>query len=55
MAELGAQPLAIPCSTTFDIPGATVERSLGLCFGLVVRSVGHRQGLHRRRAVAQGR
>jgi len=27
-------------STTFDCPGHRVERSLGLAFGLVVRSVG---------------
>jgi uncharacterized protein YbjQ (UPF0145 family) len=33
-------PHDFPVSTTFDIAGATVERNLGSCFGLVVRSMG---------------
>lgn len=45
MADPGATPLDIPCSTTFEIPGATIERSLGLCFGLIVRSMGFTKGL----------
>jgi hypothetical protein len=28
----------LPISTTFDLPGYTVERTLGLCWGLIVRS-----------------
>jgi uncharacterized protein YbjQ (UPF0145 family) len=30
----------MPVSTRFDLPGMTVRRSLGSCFGLVVRSMG---------------
>jgi len=44
MADLGAEPLPIPCSTTFEIPGATVQQSVGLAFGLIVRSVGFAKG-----------
>lgn len=44
MTDLGAEPLAIPCSTSFDIPGATVQRSVGLAFGLIVRSIGVAKG-----------
>jgi len=40
MTDPGAAPLEIPCSATFDRPGLTVQRSVGLCFGLIVRSVG---------------
>ena len=32
-------------STTFDIPGWEVQRSLGTCFGLIVRSMGFAKGL----------
>ena len=38
-------PPAIPCSTTFEIPGYAVDRYVGLCWGLVVRSVGFAKGL----------
>ncbi len=34
------QPLAIPVSTTRDIPGRTVARFVGPVFGLIVRSTG---------------
>jgi uncharacterized protein YbjQ (UPF0145 family) len=44
MTDPGATPLPVPCSTTFDIPGATVQQHLGLCFGLIVRSVGLAKG-----------
>ncbi len=44
MSDPGATPLAVPCSTTFDIPGKTVQESVGLCFGLIVRSVGLAKG-----------
>ena len=30
----------IPVTTRFDLPGMVLERSLGTCFGLVVRSMG---------------
>src|SRR4051794_31333534 len=36
---------AVPTTTTFEIPGATVTRSLGTCFGLVVRSMGIGKGI----------
>jgi uncharacterized protein YbjQ (UPF0145 family) len=45
VTDLGAEPLPIPCSTTFDIPGAIVQRNVGLAFGLIVRSVGFAKGL----------
>ena len=38
-------PLPLPTSTTFDITGATVDRHVGTCFGLVVRSTGFVKGL----------
>jgi uncharacterized protein YbjQ (UPF0145 family) len=44
MSDVGASPLPIPCSTTFEIPGSTVQQNVGLCFGLVVRSVGLAKG-----------
>jgi uncharacterized protein YbjQ (UPF0145 family) len=36
---------AIPTSTTFDLPGYAVEQTLGLSWGLIVRSVGLTKGL----------
>jgi uncharacterized protein YbjQ (UPF0145 family) len=38
------QSLPLPCSTTFDFVGWRVERQVGLCWGLVVRSVGFVKG-----------
>jgi len=35
----------MPISTTFDLPGYTVERTVGLCWGLIVRSVGTVKGI----------
>jgi uncharacterized protein YbjQ (UPF0145 family) len=35
----------LPISTTFDLPGFAVERTLGLCWGLIVRSVGTVKGI----------
>ncbi|MDQ4132570.1 MAG: YbjQ family protein [Actinomycetota bacterium] len=37
--------VTLPCSTTFDLPGYTIDREVGLCWGLVVRSVGIAKGL----------
>lgn len=37
--------LQIPTSTTFDLPGYVVERSLGMSWGLVVRSTGFAKGI----------
>ncbi|HEY2552333.1 MAG TPA: heavy metal-binding domain-containing protein [Streptosporangiaceae bacterium] len=31
---------AFPVTTAFELPGMTVERDLGIAFGLVVRSMG---------------
>jgi uncharacterized protein YbjQ (UPF0145 family) len=39
------QAAGIPTSTTFELPGYTVERTLGLSWGLIVRSVGLTKGL----------
>ena len=44
MSNPGATPLPMPCTTAFDIPGATVQQTIGLCFGLIVRSVGIAKG-----------
>jgi uncharacterized protein YbjQ (UPF0145 family) len=44
MTDPGATPLPLPCSTTFDLPGLTIEQNMGLCFGLIVRSVGFAKG-----------
>jgi uncharacterized protein YbjQ (UPF0145 family) len=33
-------PATIPVTTAFELPGMTVERDLGVAFGLVVRSMG---------------
>jgi uncharacterized protein YbjQ (UPF0145 family) len=33
-------PATFPVTTALELPGMTVERSLGLTFGLVVRSMG---------------
>lgn len=35
----------VPISTTFDLPGYEVERTVGLCWGLIVRSTGFAKGL----------
>lgn len=37
MAE---SPAGLRVTTTFELPGLTVERDLGVAFGLVVRSMG---------------
>jgi uncharacterized protein YbjQ (UPF0145 family) len=39
------QATSIPTSTTFELPGYTVEHTLGVCWGLIVRSVGLAKGL----------
>jgi len=39
------QASGIPTSTTFELPGYRVERTLGLSWGLIVRSVGLAKGL----------
>ncbi|HVM65578.1 MAG TPA: YbjQ family protein [Acidimicrobiales bacterium] len=44
MSQAYDQSLPLPCSTTFDFAGWRVERQIGLCWGLVVRSVGFVKG-----------
>jgi len=39
------ESLALPCVTTFEVPGWKIERTIGLCWGLVVRSVGLSKGV----------
>jgi uncharacterized protein YbjQ (UPF0145 family) len=36
----GPQTFGMPMSTTFELPGMTVRDNLGVCYGLVVRSMG---------------
>ena len=38
------RPLGEMTSTTFDLPGYTVERTLGVAWGLIVRSTGFSKG-----------
>ena len=38
-------PQALPITTGFDFPGWKIERTLGACFGLVVRSMGFARGI----------
>jgi uncharacterized protein YbjQ (UPF0145 family) len=33
-------PAGLPMSTTFELPGLKVRENLGVCYGLVVRSMG---------------
>ena len=35
-----AAPAGMPITTALELPGMTVRESLGVCFGLVVRSMG---------------
>lgn len=39
-----AEQLAIPATTALEFPGWRIERHLGLCWGVVVRSVGFAKG-----------
>ena len=36
---------SMPVTTAFDFPGWEVQRTLGTCFGLIVRSMGIAKGL----------
>jgi uncharacterized protein YbjQ (UPF0145 family) len=40
-----SSPATFPVTTTLGLPGMTVERDLGLTFGLVVRSMGFTKSL----------
>jgi uncharacterized protein YbjQ (UPF0145 family) len=44
MSQLSDETLPLPCSTTFDFVGFKVEQHIGLCWGLIVRSVGFTKG-----------
>jgi uncharacterized protein YbjQ (UPF0145 family) len=44
VSDLSDERLPLPCSTTFDFPGWHVERNIGLCWGLIVRSIGFTKG-----------
>ena len=44
MTDAASEQLPIPCSTTFELPGYQLQRQLGLCWGVVVRSVGFAKG-----------
>jgi uncharacterized protein YbjQ (UPF0145 family) len=44
-SQRDAEILSLPCSTTFDFAGWRVERQIGLCWGLVVRSIGLAKGV----------
>jgi uncharacterized protein YbjQ (UPF0145 family) len=41
----GALPESIPVTTTFEFPEWRVQRYIGTCFGLVVRSMGAVKGI----------
>ncbi len=40
-----AAPAALPVTTTFEFPEWKVDRHVGSCFGLIVRSMGALKGL----------
>ena len=44
MSQLSDETLPLPCSTTFDFVGHTIDQQIGLCWGLIVRSVGFAKG-----------
>ena len=39
-----SSPARLPVTTALELPGMTIERDLGLTFGLVVRSMGLAKG-----------
>ena len=39
------QPAALPMTTALDLSGWTIGESLGVCYGLVVRSMGFTGGV----------
>jgi uncharacterized protein YbjQ (UPF0145 family) len=45
MAMTGDLATGILTSTTFELPGYTVDQTLGMSWGLIVRSVGLTKGL----------
>jgi uncharacterized protein YbjQ (UPF0145 family) len=43
--EARQMPLALPVTTTFEFPDWKIERYVGGCFGLIVRSMGALKGI----------
>ena len=43
--QIGAVHGALPVTTTFDFPEWKIDRYVGSCFGLIVRSMGALKGL----------
>ena len=41
----GAFPTSLPVTTALEFPGWNIERHIGTCFGLVVRSMGALKGI----------
>jgi uncharacterized protein YbjQ (UPF0145 family) len=39
-SDASPAPAGLPMSTTFELPGVRVGQNLGVCYGLVVRSMG---------------
>ena len=44
MTSTGAVQADLPITTAQELPGVQVAESLGLCFGLIVRSMGFAKG-----------
>jgi uncharacterized protein YbjQ (UPF0145 family) len=44
MSLTGAVQADLPITTALELPGAQIAESLGLCFGLIVRSMGVAKG-----------
>jgi uncharacterized protein YbjQ (UPF0145 family) len=40
-----SSPAGLPMTTAFELPGATIRENLGVCYGLVVRSMGAVSGI----------
>jgi uncharacterized protein YbjQ (UPF0145 family) len=45
VASMPDQPAALPMTTALDLSGWTIGESLGVCYGLVVRSMGFTGGV----------
>src|SRR5690349_8363779 len=44
MSDPGEQPFPIPCTTGMDFHNFKVQYEVGLCFGLIVQSIGTVKG-----------
>ena len=45
MSDPGEQPFPIPCTTGIDFFNYEVQHEVGLCFGLIVQSIGVGKGI----------